>query len=735
MSLLSNIFARKNNKPKPETDEIATPKNDIDVFNGYLNRLDNKDPVLISKAGGKGLELYDDVDRDDHTGSVFQTRQLSVINKVWSIEPASDKPEDIKIAEYVENVFKNCNFDSGRQEGLQGVLYGFYPTEIMWDQSEGDVFIKKEGLVPKHPRRFVFNLDRELRLLTPKDMVDGEELPGRKFFVFRYGSTDNPYGKGLGQRLWWPVWFKKHGIKYWVIFSEKFGAPTVMGKYPQGTDQTKQNELLDACNAIQQEAGIILPEGFDLSFLEASRKSTVSTHKELAEYMNRQISKVVLGQTLTTELGSSGSFAASKTHDHVRDDIVRADANLQGELFNREPVKWIVDFNFPGVTEYPKLVIRTEKEKDLKPQAERDKIIIKDVGLPVAEQYMYDTYKIPKPQEGEDLLSPPSQPSPFNPGFDDDEDGKEFAEKKNSEALGLTSQGKVDRTVVRFVGQGKIIFNKLISKMVSEIKKSDSFADMLIRLDGTSTSPTINKLSESLARGQVATDKTGVGSIKAEIEPDDNISFSEFEETRWGPGSPFEEAIDFFRDKSFELARIAVDDLLDEVKKEINSSLVEGTTLKEFQKSASSIFKKFGYVGVTPWRTETIYRTNMQGAYQSGRYNQMTDQAVLISRPFWRYVAVMDGATRLTHAAMNGRIFRNDHPIWDEWYPPNGFNCRCYVMTVSARQVAANNWNIETVNVTGKSIPSFNPTTGLPDKGPDVRIVPDPGWDKLPIAA
>jgi SPP1 gp7 family putative phage head morphogenesis protein len=589
-------------------------------------------------------------------------------------------------------------------------------------------------------------MNRELRLLTPYNLVDGEEIPDRKFFTFRYGSTDNPYGKGLGQRLWWPVWFKKHGIKYWVIFSEKFGAPTVMGKYPQGTDQTKQDELLAALDAVQQEAGIILPEGFDLSFLEAMRTSTVSTHKELVEYMNRQISKVVLGQTLTTELGNKGSFAASKTHDNVRDDIVRADANLQAELFNNEPIKWIIDYNFPGVTVYPKLVIRTEKEKDLKPQAERDKIIIKDVGLPVTEQYLYDTYKIPKPQDGEELLAPPSPVSapalPFSEWVSPrefistrgttfkwtEENGwEEFAEKKNPEVLGLTSQRKVDRTVVRFVKSGKSIFNKLIKKMISEIKKSDSFSDMLVRLDEINTSSTTKKLSESLAQAQVSTDKIGVESIRAEIEPADNISFSEYEETRWGPGFPFDQAIDFFRDKSFELAGIAVDDLLDQIKREIDTSLVEGTTLKDFQKSASSIFKKLGYVGVTPWRTETIYRTNMQGAYQAGRYNQMTDQAVLIARPFW--------ATRLTHAAMHGRIFRNDHPIWAEWYPPNGFNCRCYVMTVSARQVAANNWNVETVNVTGKSIPSFNPTTGLPDKGPDIRIVPDPGWDKLPIAA
>ena len=66
---------------RPITDEIATTQKDIDVFAGWLQRLENPDPTLRTESKGKGLKLYDEVDRDSHAGSVLQTRYLSVVGK------------------------------------------------------------------------------------------------------------------------------------------------------------------------------------------------------------------------------------------------------------------------------------------------------------------------------------------------------------------------------------------------------------------------------------------------------------------------------------------------------------------------------------------------------------------------------------------------------------------------------------------------------------------------------
>lgn len=407
---------------KPEINEIATAAKDIDIFAGWLKRLENPDPVLSTESAGKGIKLYDEAARDAHVASVLQTRILAVVGKEWRIDPAETGEQtpgtrEEEIADFVRNALISCNFDQARQEILKGILYGFYCAEVIWAYKNGEILIQK--ILAKHPRRFVFTPERELRLLTPNAMIDGEAVPDRKFIVFTYGSSDNPYGEGLGQKIWWPVWFKKNGIKFWMIFAEKFGSPTTVGKYPPGTPKEDQDKLHDAIEAIQQETGITIPEGMMIEFLEASRTSSINTYETLCNYMDSQISKAILGHTAAAD-ATPGKLGNEQQSIDIREDIVKADADALCECLNNGLIRWIVDYNFGPQEAYPKIWIRTEPEKDLKALSERDLTLVKDIGVPVTKKYFYDTYNLPEPQEGEEVIAPPAAPPPF----------PSFAEKK-----------------------------------------------------------------------------------------------------------------------------------------------------------------------------------------------------------------------------------------------------------------------------------------------------------------
>lgn len=106
---------------------------------------------------------------------------------------------------------------------------------------------------------------------------------------------------------------------------------------------------------------------------------------------------------------------------------------------------------------------------------------------------------------------------------------------------------------------------------------------------------------------------------------------------------------------------------------------------------------KTGEVFGTPWRLNTIYRTNVQTAYSAQRYQQQRDNA--IDRPYWQYSAVGDSRTRPSHANLNGRIYRYDDPFWQTFYPPNGFNCRCTVIALSQRQIDSEKLTVETAEL------------------------------------
>lgn len=464
---------------KPITDEIATIEKDIDIFAGWLARLENPDPVLRTEAAGKGLKLYDEVDRDPHAGSVLQQRILAVVGKEWEIIPAktakklgrpASTPQEKVVADFVSEVFDNCNFDQARMEILKAILYGFYTVEIIWAAENGSIRIRK--LIGKHPRRFSFTTARELRLLTPQNMIEGEALPDRKFIIFTYGDSDNPYGKGLGQKLWWPVWFKKNGIKFWLVFLEKFGMPTVKGKYPPGTPPELQKALMDAIEAIQTDTGVKIPDSMDLEFIEASRAGTV-TYESLCEYMDRQVSKAVLGQTASTE-GTPGKLGNEKAQEDVRQEITEADADLLDSCLNDTLIKWIVDYNFPSVTAYPKLKTYATPKPDLKQQSEIDKTLAAEIGVPIAEDYFYDTYGIPKPAEGEELVNPPQKIGPSLTAG-------QFAELKKETA------GVADRVATRLGEEATPLADAFIAplkRLVERAKSLEELRDSIIDLYG-----------------------------------------------------------------------------------------------------------------------------------------------------------------------------------------------------------------------------------------------------------
>lgn len=717
----------KETKKKPEKNEIATHEKDIDIFAGWINRLENPDPVLRTESKGKGLKLYDEVDRDAHAGAVLQTRYLSVVGKEWNIEPAEpakrgrgrpgSETQEQKIADFVEEAIKNTNWDQAIAELLQAILYGYYVAEIMWDYSEGDIWIDK--LLVKHPRRFSFTPERELRLLTRQSMIDGEPVPDRKFVVFSYGSTDNPYGRGLGQKLWWPVWFKKNGVKFWMMFAETFGSPTPIGKYPPGTSTPDQELLLDVVESFQQAQAGIIPETMKIDLIEAARTSSINTYDTLCKFMNAQISKAVLGQTLTTEIGDKGSYAASQTHDDVRSDILKADADALAEVLNATVIRWLVDYNFPDVAGYPKLWYHTVEEQDLKPLAERDKILVKDIGLRVGEQYFYNAYNLPRPEEGDELVAPPQ---PMGPGFKEpNQKSKGKRQKEYQEETLDDGQDDVDRLIDRAVREGAPLFREMLETVGKAAEEAGSIGilsgdipELLDRIPSAA-------LADHLAQNLLAADMIGRGSVE---------TGAEFQEARWGPGTPFAEAIDYFRDQAFTISGITKAELLSEIKDELIKAMEEGRTVREFQKSLPEIFERHGYKPLNPWRIKTIYQTNLQDAFQAGRLEQTTRPEIMAARPYWRYIAVRDGATRPSHLEMHGKVFRADDPVWESWYPPNGFNCRCSVQTVSAREVEREGYNLETEDPTGKPFFPIDPETG--GRLPPRLLMPDQGWGHMP---
>lgn len=221
----------------------------------------------------------------------------------------------------------------------------------------------------------------------------------------------------------------------------------------------------------------------------------------------------------------------------------------------------------------------------------------------------------------------------------------------------------------------------------------------------------------------------------------------------------WQEALHAAHARAFTVAKAVRMDVLETIRDEVDKALSQGLTGRAFEKALMPRLKALGWWGRqvvvgtdgqaevvqlgSPHRLRTIYQTNLQTAYQSGRYAQQLANAD--SQPYWQYIAVMDSRTRPAHAALNGRVFRYDDPIWESHYPPNGWGCRCRVRAMGQRRldslglsVSDSQGHLSTRQVDAGldkrsgEVTQVDVTTWKDGK---LNFTPDPGWSYNPGVA
>ena len=373
--------------PKPLFREVSSTGDGRDITRDYFSPLALRlpqDSVLQSKGGD--YTTYEEVLRDDQVASTFQQRRLAVTSAEWGVRPGGTDRESHKAADQLRRLLEHIGWDGVTEKMLYGVFFGFAVAECLWGRDGSEIIL--EDIKVRKQRRFAFDEESDLRLLL-RDNPQGEKMPERKFWHFCAGSDydDEPYGLGLAHWLYWPVYFKRNGIKLWLIFMDKFGMPTAKGTYPVNATEEEKRRLLSALRAIQTDSGIIVPEGMQIELIEASRGGQVH-YEGFVDRMNAAIAKVVLSQTLTTD--AVGGQYKAEVQKSVRNEVVRADADLVCDSFNRSVARWLTEWNFPGA-KTPKVWRQVNEEVDLRPRAERDKILF-SMGFRPTLEYVQETY-------------------------------------------------------------------------------------------------------------------------------------------------------------------------------------------------------------------------------------------------------------------------------------------------------------------------------------------------------
>lgn len=177
---------------------------------------------------------------------------------------------------------------------------------------------------------------------------------------------------------------------------------------------------------------------------------------------------------------------------------------------------------------------------------------------------------------------------------------------------------------------------------------------------------------------------------EAEFKNIFNLPFTEaerfFKEKLNIPTSAWDELSGAAHAKGFMSAGAYNADLLADLRKMVDKAIAGGMDIREFRKQFIPLVERYGWQlkgGGPAWRSDLIWRTNTNSAYQAGRWQQFEDARI----DYLKYVhndSVMH--PRPKHVALNGKILPRTDPFWTVCYPPNGFGCRCRAVAAHEKE-------------------------------------------------
>lgn len=213
------------------------------------------------------------------------------------------------------------------------------------------------------------------------------------------------------------------------------------------------------------------------------------------------------------------------------------------------------------------------------------------------------------------------------------------------------------------------------------------------------------------------------------------------------PTFSYADMMDEAHDHAFTVAKMMDVDMLGQIRASLDAAMANGTSFKAWTDQITPILQSGGWWGRkevldpltgqvivaqlgSPWRLETIFRTNMQTAYAAGAWQEIVANAE--TAPLLMYDAVDDDRTRPLHASWDQRVAPVTSQWWLTHYPPNGYNCRCGVIQLSKDEADALGLQVSLDPPSDGNVEWTNPRTG------ETTLIPkgiDPGFSHNPGAS
>ncbi|MEG6551843.1 DUF935 family protein, partial [Desulfocurvibacter africanus] len=443
-----------------------------------------------------------DLTADDQVCMAMQTRKLGTLLKSdYALRPG--KADDEEPSRQAQQLCKDFERDLEAidlynliSEVLDAPFHGYSVAELYW-RPDG-ARMRLDNVVVKPRQWFGFDSHNELVFKSLANPL-GAPVPPGKFLAARHFPTfENPYGLRLLSRCLWPIAFKKGGVRFWTQFLERFGSPWVVGKAPAGADRPARQDMLSMLTGMVQTATAVVSAGSEVEIHESTAKG--EGHKSYIDAWNAAVSKVLMGQTLTAEMGQNGARAASETHYSVLSDYRAADERIVKTFF--EDLGWIYgQINAPDVATPGFEYIEPEDQAEQADLSNK----LRTSGVRFTKVYFERRFGLADDEF--EVEAPVSQDEKSTPGPEFAAPGKGSADP--GEVAAVAAQEALDRMVEGLLPEAGQASGERARTIIGIVQAAESWEDLQSRLAEAEPELTSGEFEELLARALVAADAHG----------------------------------------------------------------------------------------------------------------------------------------------------------------------------------------------------------------------------------
>lgn len=364
------------------------------------------------------LTLLEEIEeRDAHYRAQLMTRKLAIRGLEPQIEATAESGKPVEVADELRAVIRTPRFRRMVFDLMDGISKGYSAVEMIWDTTRPKWAPARWEW--RDQRWFEYDrlTGRELRLKV-EGSAEGEALPPGKYIVHEPKLKSGlPIRGGIGRTVVWLFLLKSFTMQDWMTFLDAYGIPIRIGKWGQGASEADKRTLLRAVTNMLADAAVTIPQSMLIETLDAKLATGTDAHERATGFVNAEISKVVVGQTMTAEDGAS--LAQAEVHDRVRLDIAEADADDLADSIQIGFVEVYCSLNHGIAPEdCPRLTIPVPKPKDIKTRMEVIKTFV-ELGGKVSMAEVRDELALGEPGKDELLGVKAPEPPKDDDGDDD----------------------------------------------------------------------------------------------------------------------------------------------------------------------------------------------------------------------------------------------------------------------------------------------------------------------------